>query len=208
MERHLRFAPEILARLGEELVPHPDQGVMELVRNAYDADAGWCRIEIADGTGSGGTLVVADGGDGMTEEQLASGFLLVGKSEKTTTTHTPRGRRKVGEKGLGRLAALRLGRRVEVSTRPAAHPGIAHVLRIDWTKFDAAEAVEDVPLVIETVPSTEPPGTTVTVIDLRQGFTPADAERLARALLLLTGPFSDKVGFRIECDAPRSEELV
>lgn len=36
---HLRFSTEMLRRLGEELNPHPDQGVLELVRNAYDADA-------------------------------------------------------------------------------------------------------------------------------------------------------------------------
>ena len=37
---HLRFSTEMLRRLGEELNPHPDQGILELVRNAYDAEAG------------------------------------------------------------------------------------------------------------------------------------------------------------------------
>ena len=41
---HFRFSTEMLRRLGEELNPHPDQGVLELVRNAYDADASTCTV--------------------------------------------------------------------------------------------------------------------------------------------------------------------
>ena len=47
MEReHLRFSPDILRRLGEELVPQIEQGIVELVRNSYDADAVNCRVEL------------------------------------------------------------------------------------------------------------------------------------------------------------------
>jgi DNA mismatch repair ATPase MutL len=67
----LAFAPEILRRLGEELVPHPDQGLVELVRNAYDADATSCTVEL-DGTAqSGGTIRVTDTGVGMSRDQIA-----------------------------------------------------------------------------------------------------------------------------------------
>jgi hypothetical protein len=39
VSEHLRFAADVLRRLGEELNPSPEQGMLELVRNAYDADA-------------------------------------------------------------------------------------------------------------------------------------------------------------------------
>jgi len=32
---HFKFSPSILNRLGEELIPNPDQGIIELVKNAY-----------------------------------------------------------------------------------------------------------------------------------------------------------------------------
>lgn len=201
MDHRLRFAPEILARLGEELVPHADLGVMELVRNAYDADATTCRIELSSAAKPGGTLIVTDNGDGMTADQLATGFLLIGKSAKPLATHTGSGRRKVGEKGLGRLAALRLGTKVAVSTRPRSEPGYEHVLVIDWDRVDASEAVEDVLLAIETRPSSERHGTTVSITGLRHGIAQKDAERLARSLLLLTGPFTDSTAFQVSCDA-------
>lgn len=208
MQHRLRFAPEILARLGEELVPHPDLGVLELVRNAYDADAATCRIELADALAPGGSLVVIDDGDGMTGEQLSSGFLLIGKSGKSHKTHTPSGRRKVGEKGLGRLTALRLGREVTVRTRPRSEPGVEYCLSIDWKLVDNSAAVEDVPLTISRRTTPEPHGTTVSVTALRQGFADSDAERLARSLLLLTGPFPDGSAFHVMCDAPEFAALA
>ncbi|MFF4771893.1 ATP-binding protein [Microtetraspora fusca] len=202
MVHRLRFAPEILARLGEELVPHADLGIMELVRNAYDADASACRIQLSNATNPGGTLIVSDTGEGMTADQLASDFLLIGRSGKTSAIRSRNGRRKVGEKGLGRLAALRLGTNVAVRTRSASQPGLEHTLEIDWTRIDASEAVEDVPLSIETAPTQEKPGTTVTITGFRHGLGEREAERLARSLLLLTGPFAEDSAFRVSCDAP------
>ncbi|MBM7492685.1 signal transduction histidine kinase [Micromonospora luteifusca] len=175
---------------------------MELVRNAYDADATNCHIRLKDASSPGGTLVVEDNGDGMTAEQLAQGFLLIGKSSKSMSTHTAGKRRRVGEKGLGRLAALRLGTRVTVSTRSSAQPGREQILSIDWDRIDSAEAVEDVPLVVDSRPSSLAKGTTVTINGLRDAMSSKDAERLARALLLLTGPFAEKSDFRVQCDAP------
>ncbi|MFG3662171.1 ATP-binding protein [Streptomyces sp. NPDC047706] len=196
MSRHLRFAPEILARLGEELVPHPDLGVMELVRNAYDADATICAIRLLEADRAGGTLIVEDDGTGMDEDSIYDSFLLLGRSAKTSSPITPGGRRKVGEKGLGRLAALRLGAHVELETRPARTPGQAHVLSIDWTKYDSVHAVEDVPLTVINKPTSEPPGTRVTISQLREPFAEADIKRMARSVLLLTGPFPENSSFR------------
>ncbi|MFD0857323.1 ATP-binding protein [Actinomadura adrarensis] len=207
MESQLRFAPDILVRLGEELVPHADLGVMELVRNAYDADALNCTLRLIEADAPGGALVVSDDGDGMTAEQLAHGFLLIGKSAKTSDPTTRTGRRKVGEKGLGRIAALRLGTEVEIRTRPRTQPGIEHTLFIDWKVVDSAEAVEDVRFFISSRSTDLDHGTDVEVRDLRHALTDADADRLARALLLLSGPFKQDTKFQVSCDAPGFDDL-
>ena len=41
-----RFSTDILQRLGEELITSLDQGIVELVKNSYDADALKCTIEM------------------------------------------------------------------------------------------------------------------------------------------------------------------
>ncbi|MBZ6171307.1 ATP-binding protein [Streptomyces olivaceus] len=204
----LRFSPEILRRLGEELVPHPDLGVIELVRNAYDADAPTCSVEMHSVESRGGRIVVTDTGDGMSEDDIISGWLLLGKSTKAESPFTRNGRRKVGEKGLGRLAALRLGRSVTLTTRPRETPGVQHTLRIDWRSFDAVAAVEDVQLTITTVPTDAQPGTEIEINDLTTAFKPKDVERLARALVLLTGPFPGPADFRVDLNAPEFQKLA
>lgn len=184
-----RFAPDILRRLGEELVPHPEQGVIELVRNSYDADARNCTVVIRAENGS--IVRVEDDGDGMDIEALRDGFLVVGRSRKEYKTITRLGRRPVGDKGLGRLAALRLGRHVTVTTRPWTEPGRQYSMSIDWSDFDHADVVEAVP--IEVVPtSTESnPGTTIEIKGLGAPIGRVRVRRLARDLLLLADPFGE-----------------
>lgn len=213
-DEHLRFAPEILRRLGEELVPHPDLGVIELVRNAYDADAPSCHIQLLGVDKPGGKILVRDDGDGMTAEDLRSGWLLLGRSRKIhANAVTPKGRQTVGEKGLGRLAALRLGRHVRLSTRPIAMPGIEYTLLIDWNDFNDVEAVEDVSLTINTRSTSARHGTEIEITDLSSNFMKEDIGRLARSLLLLTGPFPNlsDYPFSVKLNAPeftRLEKIV
>ena len=107
---HLRFSTEIVRRLGEELNPTLDKGILELVKNAYDADATMCRVELRDTDQPGGAIIVRDNGEGMTAKQIANGWLVLGRSSKSQTQRTPLGRVPAGSKGLGRLAALRMGR--------------------------------------------------------------------------------------------------
>lgn len=209
MATHLRFAPEILVRLGEELIPHPDLGVIELVRNAYDADAEYCNVTLTNASQPGGTLVVEDNGDGMTAEDIRDGFLLIGRSTKPGSPLTPKNRRKVGEKGLGRLAALRLGRRVDLFTRPRKDLGTEYVLHINWADYESVNTVEDVKLHVETRPTTKKPGTSLTIHGLRQGFDDTEMERLARAMRLLTGFFEDQnTGFLATLNAPHFEKVA
>ena len=211
MAESLRFAPSILARLGEELVPHPGQGIIELAKNAYDADARVCRIILSDVTQPGGAVIVSDDGDGMTAEQIRAGWLVLGRSEKDPSRRTLLGRLPAGQKGLGRLAALRLGRRVVLKTRPAAEPGTEHRIEIDWTLFDEADVVEDVELVIQSGSTSEHSGTSITICELSTTFGRVDTKRLARSLILLADPFESERSFRAELiadDFRDLEELV
>ena len=198
MAESLRFAPSILARLGEELVPHPDQGIIELAKNAYDADARTCRVMLHDVLQPGGTVTVSDDGDGMTVQQIRAGWLVLGRSAKDPSRRTRLGRLPVGQKGLGRLAALRLGRNVVLETRPVAEPGTEYWMEIDWTRFDRADVVENVELVIHTRPTTGRCGTSITISDLWTSFGRVDTKRLARSLILLTDPFESERSFRAE----------
>lgn len=200
----LRFAPSTLVHLGERLVSNVDQGIAELVKNAYDADATTCTVSItADG------LVISDDGVGMQASDLESGWLVLGRSGKEEKTPTERfSRVPVGDKGLGRLAALRLGRKATVSTRSSREPGIEHVVVLDWEQYARANTVEEVPLRIDTRPTDKPPGTDIEITPLRRALSRTELDRLARTLILLSDPFAEQQGFHAILEAPGFDDIA
>jgi signal transduction histidine kinase len=194
---HFKFSPSILSRLGEELIPNPDQGILELVKNSYDADATICEIELFNTEEIGGSIVISDNGVGMDLETLQSGWLVIGKSEKEgASDRTSLDRLRVGSKGLGRLAALRLGTHVELDTRPKSQPNIEYSVSICWNDFDTVDSVEQVTLSPTNKLTDDVHGTTILIKNLKVKIGKREINRLARELLLLADPFDTNVSFR------------
>jgi signal transduction histidine kinase len=112
--------------------------VVELVKNAYDAGARHATVELV--TEEPRRLIVADDGSGMTEDEFRHNWMRPGFSEKARNPGQPikasgRNRVPVGEKGLGRLAAGRLGERLLIYTKKESEPDWFQ-LTIDWPRFD------------------------------------------------------------------------
>jgi len=194
----LRFSTAILRLLGEELNPSPDQGILELIKNSYDADAKRCTVELKGVHIRGGSIVLEDDGIGMTADEIRNGWLIVGDSMKSRSETSPSGRLLVGSKGLGRLGALRLGRKVELTTRPKSEPGAQYRMEIDWASFENVRVVEDVELAVtrEEVSMGTSHGTEITISQLPSPWREGDIKRLARAILLLRDPFAKERGFQ------------
>jgi len=210
IEVPLRFSTSILRRLGEELNPSPDQSVLELVKNSYDADAVGCTVELIRTDQPGGTIRVSDNGDGMDAAAIRDGWLVLGQSLKAPGGRTRLGRIRAGSKGLGRLAALRMGLSATLVSRPRADPKHQFRLTINWRDYDEAALVEDVILIIQEEPHPEKsqPGTEITLEHLRCDITRMDVKRLARSLLLLADPFGESPeGFRPVLRAPEFADL-
>ncbi|MFH2201675.1 MAG: sensor histidine kinase [Elusimicrobiota bacterium] len=210
-EAHLRFSASILKRLGEELNPHVDQGILELAKNAYDADAKVCAIRLIKTNQPGGAVSIEDDGVGMSQQEVQGGWLVLGHSEKSADRPTEKlGRIPVGNKGLGRLAALRLGKSVELTTRPEKEPRKKYSVSIDWSRFDNCQAVEDVELDIKESrrKKVSRHGTSIIIKKLDSKISRMDVKRLARGLLLLAAPFREvKRGFRPVLKAPEFRDL-
>lgn len=211
-EAHFRFSPNILARLGEELNQAIDQSVLELIKNSYDADASVCEVYLHNVAKPGGTLRIRDNGKGMARDQISNSWLVLGKSEKTAHAQTALGRTPAGNKGLGRLAALRMGRNVKLHSVSESKPFCRNELRIDWKLFDGAPTVEDVTLEITDqfiAPfSPEFSGTVIEIGDLRDKIDSDALAKLARAILLLTDPFQDETsGFDVRLVSDEFKEI-
>ncbi|QZX82359.1 sensor histidine kinase [Metapseudomonas otitidis] len=199
---HFRFSPNILVRLGEELNQGMDQSVLELIKNSYDADAKVCTVELKNTSSPGGEIIVTDDGDGMSAKNIKDSWLVLGKSSKSYHQVTRLGRTPSGSKGLGRLAALRMGRTVRLESKLESEE-TSSVLDVEWDKFDQAQTVEDVKLSIVQAKCQRVKGTTTHLSNLRSAIRPDELSKLARAVLLLTDPFEDRQsGFKVDLKAP------
>src|SRR4051794_35545361 len=122
-----RFRPSARLQrfLGRELIADPNLAIIEFVKNAYDAGAQHVYIDFRLAESDPSELVISDDGAGMDEESFERNWMHPGYSQKATdappghqvSAATTGGRTPVGEKGLGRLAAGRLGERLDVYTR-------------------------------------------------------------------------------------------
>ena len=206
-----RFSPDILRRLGEELITSFHQGIIELVKNAYDADATNCVVELKEARNPGGAVIIYDDGDGMTFEDIRNGWLILGTSGKDPRIRTRRNRLPAGSKGLGRLGALRMGKEALLVTRPRSELGSEYSVLIRWSEFDKSRVVEDVSLVVRRSDSAERPGTRIEIRELRTGVGKKDVRSLARELILLADPFGDPESFNptlVAEEFTEIEELV
>ena len=207
---HLRFSTGIVKRLGEELNPTLSKGILELAKNAYDADATECHIELRGVSQPGGTIIIRDNGDGMTLSQITDGWLVLGQSSKKPSSRTRLGRISAGSKGLGRLAALRMGRSTLLSTISKQEQNVQRELPIEWDKFDNAQIAEDFALNITRRSSSLSfiPGTEIRINDLRSACSRMEVKRLARELILLADPFDDNSqGFHPKLYTSEFEDL-
>jgi signal transduction histidine kinase len=153
---HFDVHPSVVYQLGESLITDAIQALIELVKNCYDADATYAKIRIdtagiLDVTGAnypatGGRIIVEDDGNGMDEDTIRNGWLLISnrakrelKEQKKTT---PGGRTPLGDKGLGRLGAQRLGENIDIFTK--TKNGAGYHFAFSWLDFETAPSLADV----------------------------------------------------------------
>ncbi|MBD0865299.1 MAG: sensor histidine kinase [Rhodobacteraceae bacterium] len=89
------------------------------------------------------TIKIQDTGEGMSLADLKEVFLRIGT--RSRRTENLQGARNLGDKGIGRLSAMRLGDQLQVKTTRAGEDRW-NLLDIDWTVFthDTRSSVEDI----------------------------------------------------------------
>lgn len=113
--------------LGDQLIKNERIALIEIIKNAYDADASWVKVTFNNFNGDfeagvGATIVIEDDGIGMSRDILENHWVnpatptkWIRKKKKPATD---KGRVIQGEKGIGRFALLKLGRDITITTRP------------------------------------------------------------------------------------------
>jgi signal transduction histidine kinase len=179
----------LFRELGELLVGRDATALLELVKNAYDADA-QNVVVYADKLSepNQGLLRIIDDGHGMSREEFLLGFLRIASRVKEAGDRRSalRKRRFTGAKGVGRLAAHKLARMLEVQSVPARELSKGKrqriVASIDWDLIESVQTLDAIPLNAillseEPVPQGTESGTTITLRRLRRAWTLGDRAR-------------------------------
>lgn len=146
MKETLKIRPyaRLLTMLGDQLIKDERIALIELIKNCYDADASWVKVTFENFGANYKVLpeskiIIQDDGDGMTKEILSTNFLNPAtpgkKIQKEKKDKTDKGRIIQGEKGIGRFAMLKLGRKIDVVSK-TLDDEFEHVLHYDFTKYD------------------------------------------------------------------------
>jgi signal transduction histidine kinase len=179
----------LFRELGELLVGRDSTALIELIKNSYDADA--TDVVVLGqhlGDPDRGLIVITDNGSGMTPYQFEHGFLRVASRMKDDgDRHSANLRRRyTGAKGIGRLAAHKLARVLEVRSISGAGSGgkaTAVHARIDWDAIERFETLDQIAgsdaVVVEHEPTPQNAtnGTVLRLSHLRRKWTPAELAR-------------------------------
>lgn len=155
----LKFRPyaRLLTMLGDQLIKNERIALVEVIKNAYDADASWVKVtferfDAGFHAGNDARIVIEDDGTGMTRDVIenhwvnpATPIKWIGKQAQPTTG---RGRVIQGEKGIGRFALLKLGRCIRIVTRPD-HSSAEFKLKLDLSTYDENFIADRQPLFLD-----------------------------------------------------------
>ena len=201
----LRPRAHIIRMLGDELISSDTVAVTELVKNSYDADATRVCIRFSGDISNGeGSIEVIDDGTGMSLDTVTSTWLEPASSTKRQQRKSPRGRRVLGEKGVGRFAAARLSNRVEMITREDGADNEI-VVSFEWDAFNRSGYLDEIECVWEerrTKRLASGSGTVLQLLGINNKWNEQNLEELRDSLSRIISPFETIKDFTIVLDLP------
>ena len=217
MRVSMPFKPkaQILLQLGEQLIKSESVAILELIKNAYDADAKNVSISMMDvDNPQNGYIEIIDDGVGMNLWTVQNIWMepgnthkkdLVSASERSSLNRLP-----IGEKGIGRFGVHKLGKKIEMVTRSANEQEV--YVAIDWNSFANAEYLEDVYVIIEErtpeLFTGDKTGTKLYISDLSAQWSRGMLRSVYRSITSLSSPFSSIDAFRVKFKTNKKDWLT
>ncbi|WP_421773663.1 sensor histidine kinase [Gracilimonas sp.] len=200
MGKNFKIDARLILQLGRESIKDHTTALIELIKNSYDADASVVEVDIFK-KDDPAYIRIADNGFGMTEKEVEDNWLTIGYSEKKKKKRSQIGRRKTGEKGIGRIAADRLGSVIQLLTK--SENDTTQALEVNWDDFDVDDKkITDIDLkeiqdAKITIPKGSKTGTELIIKGLRHNWDEDDIYSLYQELTFFTPYNRDKKGFSI-----------
>lgn len=146
-------------------------------------------------------ITISDNGRGMNEDILQNSFLVIGTPSKWIEKQSNSDSHLLGEKGVGRLSMMRLGRYSIVSSGVTG-ADVENKIRFDWSLFDDPSLYLDqvvVPVLKGGRKNIDQHGTTILIKGI---YAHWDVDKISKFiseyLRRLQNPFSKKIKFPID----------
>ncbi len=191
----------LIITIGSDLIKDPASAIIELVKNAYDADAK--KVEIIFSSFTRKTvekeeqkikIIVQDDGHGMTFDDVVNKWLVPATDDKLKRRVSPGGRSMQGRKGIGRYASSILGN--EFFMESVTKSGEKTTVLLDWNDFLKAKYLEDIKIIVEKEKSNGMlHGTKIEVTGNEEKlneWSKKEVEKLINELRKLLPPWQDK----------------
>ncbi len=158
----IRPAGRHLFTIGRDLIQDQYAAVVELVKNAYDADSKSVEITFSLSLDPISlSIIIEDSGHGMSRETVINKWLVPSTDDKQKRRLSPYGRRMQGRKGVGRYAASILGNDLLLET--VNKEGEKTTVYIEWDQFSKEEYLDNVDVLVETKLTECQSGTRLTI---------------------------------------------
>ena len=132
----LVFKPQgrLIKTLGQDLIDNEIIAIIELIKNSFDAEA---TIVVLTFDVINKTIEIKDNGVGMTIEDIETKWMVPATDDKDRTQIRTKkyGRPLLGQKGIGRFAAARIGDILEYTSQPEKSNYLIK-MTFDWNSFD------------------------------------------------------------------------
>lgn len=172
--------------LGVQNFSNEESAVLELVKNAYDAQALDVTVKI-----SNTQIIIEDNGIGMNRQKILDAWMHVGKSDKDYIVGEGKNARILaGSKGVGRFAIARLGAKASVFSKMKGQEAI--LWRTDWNTSTLEPYLE-----------TREKGTRIVIGQLRDNWTQSRVRNLQEFLSRTYN--DDKMKIQVEYKEERKE---
>ena len=204
----MRPRARLIHLIGEELISDESVALVELVKNAYDADASIVRVVFeGDDPKSPSRILIEDDGIGMDIDTVLDSWFEPGTVYKKRAERSPGGRTYQGAKGIGRFAAARLGESLMLETKKDGKPGVLALL--SWGDFTDDSYLDEVELEYEVDLNIEiPSGTRLIIESVKEGvWQESSYKHLHARLSRLISPFHEINDFEVYLEIPGFPEL-
>ena len=188
MKKSFRPSARLISTIGEDIIKDMHAAVVELVKNAYDADANSVTIKFRSVNEELINIEIIDDGHGMTAMAVEEKWLVPSTSDKLDRRTSPKGRVMQGRKGIGRFAAGVLGEQLELTT---VADSVETKLSINWNEFSRNRFLDEVLVDLVTFPTPKKNGTRFMITGSKQKlllWNDSEVEFLIKELRKLLTP--------------------